>query len=726
MTNLRCSMRQAVGVAWFLFLTLLTASAQRSTSNTPPSAQTKDFSKYPLNDFGDVFIRLQKEVSFPAPRQQSRLLPLLPKSTVFYLAFPNYGNAAQQALKIFREERQSRPALRKWWQSPEMTKTGPQFEASIEALSTLSQFVGDEIVVSGSVTRASAPSFVVLAEVRKPGLKEAVDFAIQLASGTSKPSVRVLDKSGLASATESMPRQFTILVRPDFVVAASDLQTLRSFDHELDLGQREFAALEFGRRLQQGYGGGVAVIAGADLETILRQAPIPPQQSQILEQTGFADMKYAVWEHRGLPGQPTSEGELSFTRPRRGVASWLAAPRDLSSLDFASPKAILVASIALKNLGSIFDEVQTLATAANPNAFAQLDQMQQGLGINLKDDLLNQLGGEITLEVDDIEKDQPAWKAILQVNDAPRLQQTLGKLLAMAPFQQQQSKEEGITYHSLTVPSPAKPMEIGYAFVDGYLVLASNGESVRDAVRLHSEGGSLAKSSAFLASLPPKHAMQASALYYQDPLRLMGMQLSRLSPELGNSPFHELTASSPAVTCAYAEETAIRSASMSQGVDVSTVLIAAAVAIPNLLRARNSANEATAVGSMRSIVAAQTAYSGAYPARGYARDLASLGVDPSAPDSYTPKHAGLLDMSLAKPECKVGTWCEKSGYNFTFGQACPRLLCQEFVAIATPISTSTGGRSFCATSEGVIRFRTMPAFNATISAKQCKQWEPLE
>src|SRR5690348_9417668 len=128
-------------------------------------------------------------------------------------------------------------------------------------------------------------------------------------------------------------------------------------------------------------------------------------------------LKYAVWEHRGLPGQPSSEGELSFTRPRRGVASWLAAPRDLRSLDFASPRAILVASIALKNLGSIFDEVQSLVTAANPNALAQMDQMQQGLGINLKDDLLAQLGGEITLEVDDIEKDQPAWKAILEVED---------------------------------------------------------------------------------------------------------------------------------------------------------------------------------------------------------------------------------------------------------------------------------------------------------------------
>jgi type II secretory pathway pseudopilin PulG len=446
----------------------------------------------------------------------------------------------------------------------------------------------------------------------------------------------------------------------------------------------------------------------------------------MLQQTGFEDMKYAVWEHRGLPGQPSSEGELSFTRPRRGMASWLAAPRDLRSLDFASPQAIFVASIALKNLGSIFDEIRTLATSANPNAFAQMDQMQQGLGINLKDDLLSQLGGEITLEVDDIEKDQAAWKAVLQVNDPARVQQTFARLLAMAPMQPQESTEDGITYHSLTVPSQARPVQIGYAFADGYLVIGSSDASVRDAVRLHQKGGSLARSSGFLASLPPGHSARASALYYQDPLRLMGMQLSRLSPELGSSLFHGTTASSPAVTCAYADEAAIRTASMSQSVDVSTILIAAAVAIPNLLRAKNSANEAAAVSNMRSIVAAQMSYSNSYPARGFARDLASLGADPGAPGSYTPRHAGLLDMSLARPECKAGTWCEKSGYKFTFSPVCPRLLCQEFVAIATPVAAAAGTKNFCATSDGVVRFKVDAPLIAPLLPSQCRAWQPLE
>ena len=711
------------GAVTLTFLLATAGFAQNREANN--AAQVQELSKYPLNDFGEVFIRLQKGVALPVPRQESRLLPLLPSSTVFFASIPNYGDAAKQALKIFREERESRPGLRKWWHSPEMAKDGPQFEMGIEATSNLAQYVGDEIVIAGSLNGSKSPNVVMLAEVRKPGLKEALGFAIQVASAGSKPSLRVLDKSELSAANESSPHQLIVLVRSDFVIAGPDLETVRNFNHQLDMGRHEFVSTEFGRRLQQGYSGGVAVLAGADLQTILSKSPLPAQQSQMLQQTGFADMKYAVWEHRGIPGQPSSEGELSFTGPRRGMASWLAPPRDLRSLDFASPQAILVASIGLKNLGSIFDEIQAFATAANPNAFTQMDQMQQGLGINLKDDLLSQLGGEITLEVDSVDKDQPAWKAILQVNDAARVQQTLSKLLALAPMQAQESQEDGITYHSLTVPSQAKPMQIGYAFAEGYLIIGSSDESVHDAVRLRRNGGSLARSSSFLASLPPGHSTKASALYYQDVLKLMGMQLSRLSPDLGNSIFHGW-ASSPAVTCAYADETTIRGASMSQAVDVSTVLVAAAVAIPNLLRAKNSANEAAAAASLRTMVTAQVSYQATYPGRGYAKDLASLGLDPMHPDVVSPKHAGLVDSLLAKPTCTAGTWCEKSGYKFTFSPVCPKLLCQEFVAIATPVAAAAGTKNFCATSDGVARFKVEAPLIAPLLPSQCRAWLPLE
>src|SRR5438094_8975810 len=58
---------------------------------------------------------------------------------------------------------------------------------------------------------------------------------------------------------------------------------------------------------------------------------------------------------------------------------------------------------------------------------------------------------------------------------------------------------------------------------------------------------------------------------------------------------------------------------------VAIILIIAAIAIPNLLRARIAANEASAVSSLRTINTAEVTYSTTYPTVGYAATLAALG-----------------------------------------------------------------------------------------------------
>ena len=58
---------------------------------------------------------------------------------------------------------------------------------------------------------------------------------------------------------------------------------------------------------------------------------------------------------------------------------------------------------------------------------------------------------------------------------------------------------------------------------------------------------------------------------------------------------------------------------------VAIILIIAAIAIPNLLRARMAANESSAVAGMRTLVTAQVSYQSAYPTTGFAAALANLG-----------------------------------------------------------------------------------------------------
>src|SRR5439155_6969284 len=227
----------------------------------------------------------------------------------------------------------------------------------------------------------------------------------------------------------------------------------------------------------------------------------------------------------------------------------------------------------------------------------------------------------------------------------------------------------------------------------------------------------------FLSAMPPGHSSQASALLYEDPVAMAALKMGQLSPEIAGSFSHLAGQGTPADIAAYADETAIRGASASNGVDAGVILVGTAIAIPNLLRARTSANEASAVGSIRTLVTAEVAYSATYHEKGYARDLATLGNGPG--EIHSAEHAGLIEPTLGNPTCTVGKWCVKSRYRFTLASVCKARHCEEFVAVGTPVSTNTGAKSFCSTSDGVVRSRIGAVLNVPLSATECQRWTPL-
>ena len=121
---------------------------------------------------------------------------------------------------------------------------------------------------------------------------------------------------------------------------------------------------------------------------------------------------------------------------------------------------------------------------------------------------------------------------------------------------------------------------------------------------------------------------------------------------------------------------------------VAIILIIAAIAIPNLLRSKMAANEASAVGTLRTINTASVAYSTTYG--NYPPALASLGPS-SAPTSTT---ADLIDSAVAS-----GT---KSGYGFTFASSTNY---QQYSVVASPTTPgTTGQRYFFTDQSGVIRY----------------------
>jgi len=615
--------------------------------------------------------------------------------------------------------------LRDWWTQGDMAKSGPELENFAEIFSRVSQYLGDEIVFCGQ-TGAASHGLLLVAETRKPGLKDFLQQSLKDLPDKSRPNVRILDATELTMPGRRMqPPDLVVLVRADLVIASPNLETLRWFNSQLDAKSRNFPATAFGQRLAQAYQGGTSMVAAGDLQTIFSQMPRPKGvPDDALEHSGFNDVKYLVWQRKSVANQSISESELSFTGPRHGAAAWLAAPAKLGSLDFVSPKAVLALTLRLKNLGEIFDDLKELSSSTNPKAFADIPKMEQAMGISLRDDLLSELQGEVTIELRELAP-QPVWSAILRVKDAEHLQRTLDKVLSQAPVQVSQFEEDGVHYHSLIVPSSQKATEVVYTIQDGYLIIAPSRAAAAETIGIHKSGASLVRSENFKRSRPPGHSDEVSALLYEDAAAMTAFRLRQVSPETADALARASLEAAPVTYRAYGEETAIRGVSSSGTPDVGAMLIVAAVAIPNLLRARIAANEAAAAASLRTVNTAQVVYSSADPRRGYARDLATLGPDPRDGRAASAEHASLIDATLGNPSCVGNSWCTKSGYRFTLKALCKERVCQEFVVVGTPESSSTGTRSFCSTSDGVIRFRNGEALTLPIGVMECRTWEPV-
>lgn len=129
---------------------------------------------------------------------------------------------------------------------------------------------------------------------------------------------------------------------------------------------------------------------------------------------------------------------------------------------------------------------------------------------------------------------------------------------------------------------------------------------------------------------------------------------------------------------------------------VAIILVIAAIAIPNLIRAKAAANESVSVASIHAINTAEIAYSSLNPTIGFSALLADLG----------PAGGGFLDSNLASGS--------KSGYNYTYVQvgAAPS---SGYSINADPIVRSiTGHRSFYSSQDNITRYD--PVAPATVAS----------
>jgi hypothetical protein len=511
------------------------------------------------------------QIPFPQSRYSSDLLPRMPSNTLLYISIPNLGDYLSQANAIFQDQLSQSPELQQWWARGQKGNT-QDLNSLVEKIHDVSQYLGDEVVIA-AVGQGNQPGIAVLAELQRSGL----DTELRQQFSTATGGLVVLDEASLAGAgaTAAVPGGYA-LVREHEVVFSNSIATLKQFDAQLDAGASGFAAGGFGKQITAAYQRGAGIILAADLHAMLQNRLNHGTQSSAsegaLENSGMGDLEYLIAEHRETNGMPQNHLNLQFSGTRQRVASWLATPAPIESLDFVSPNAAVVVAGLSKDPADIADDIMEMASQSKGSTVSW-SEIDSKLQINVRDDLMANLGGDFLIALDGPVLPTPSWKVVIEVNDPDRLENTLERIVQAVNSQTQGTKAHTIAIETSTAGSQryyaiqdvtTGNVVANYTFDDGFMIVAQQRALLMDTLQIHASGNSLGQSAAFRALLPRDQNENYSAVAYQNLSPVLTPLLSQFSGDSANA-IRKLAADSrPTVACAWGKDSRIEAASDSR------------------------------------------------------------------------------------------------------------------------------------------------------------------
>jgi len=550
-------------------------------------AWSRNSAKY-LALLGD-FALLQKQFdAIPGPelRYSSDLLPYVPDNTAVYAAIPNLASTLGEASQLFQDRLQQSPALRSWWNEQEHGK-GPKLTDLMDQLKTFSSYLGDEIVFAVAKEGAHYSSPIMLARVRQPGLEDFLQGEIKHYSGTGPAPGSMLIVHDLSAVPQSANHQFLVYVNNGVLVASPDVAELqRTVARMQGSGASHFTETPLYQQVLHAYQQGAGWLFCADMEQIVAQHVHHGSDHQL--PPGVEDVRYLMLERREVEGKTENQAALTFASERRGVASWLAAPASMGSLEFVSPDATMVSSLVIKNPKSIVEEMFQMIGSGDQNFQQRLEQFENKTGVRVVDDIAAPLGGEVTFAFDGPVLPTPRWKMILEVYDPATLQSTIGKLVesfnreagnsrgTIQVSQQQVGSQTYYTLHNSEQPN----LEIDYTYIDSYLIAGPDISTLSRAIQDRDSGNSLTHSQTFQALLPSDGYTNFSAIFYHNigpvvgPLVEQIKTVGTLTPQQQQSIATLQANTAPGLIYAYGEPDRIVVASNSgfMGFDLGTLM----------------------------------------------------------------------------------------------------------------------------------------------------------
>jgi hypothetical protein len=467
-----------------------TASTQVLKRTTVPEqvAWSKDSARY-MAMLGEL-AKIRREIEslpMPAMRNESKLLAMLPADTVIYVAIPNISGTIADAARIFEERLKQSPELQKWWNTEQVR----QVREITEKLRNVGSQLGDEIVIAASRNAKGEPGEpLLLAQVKGASARASIDNEIKAFA------------AGHYEISDSL---------------------LKVGDRSLSGG---FESTSLAATVKKSYAKGAGWILAADLEQILSDSV--KNDKNAMQVIGANQLQHVMVERRDVSGSTTTNATVTFSAPRTGIASWLAEPAPMPSLDLISPDAQFAFSAVTKDAGLMAKEF----FGAAGNAGKMLESAETKLGISVINDLIGPLGGEVTMAIDGALLPVPTYIMAAEVYDASRLTSSLKRIVDTFNSVTAGSQMGNVTFSEqvangrtwYVVKYSNSPLQLHFTYSEGYLIVAQTRETILKALQTRNSMASLPRSQKFKNLLPADAQVNASAVFYIS----LGVKLEQL------------------------------------------------------------------------------------------------------------------------------------------------------------------------------------------------------
>lgn len=501
---------------------------------TEEIAWSRDVDRYLalLAELNVLHREIRQAVTSPAPRTSTRLLDLAPAGTTVYAAVPNVAESLSEARRVFRERLEESPVLRELLAEAGSLEHQEDLDRLVERVRDYGSFLGDEVAVAVSGHPDGGDGTVVAYAL----VLEPEAFRIFMEQETAvfgdKAPVRLV--SGPEEAAELGDGEGVYLwLAEGYAVAAVDPEGIAAMADSL-AGGSSFVGSDFHQALTGVYLEGVEWLLAADLADLLEGARDAGEPADLF---GFEDVRHLVarWSENG--DGASARAELTFDGPRHGVASWLAAPAPMGSLEYVTGDAAAAGAFVVRDPAEMVDELLAMLLDRDPEALAELERLEQEEGFDLRQDLAAPLGGELTVALDGPLAPKPSFKVVVEVYDPIRLQQTLEWAVARLDRELRDDGEgSGVSLTSeeaggrtfYRISPPAEAVAVYYTYDDAYLVAAPSRALLETALTARATGANLPATERFRALLPADGYANFSAVVFQD----LGARLAPLTGTL--------------------------------------------------------------------------------------------------------------------------------------------------------------------------------------------------